>query len=514
LLTVAVFLIYIVLSRLVVMQRTQIGLLKAFGYSSASVALHYLKFSLATVLSGLLPGLLLGLYLGQLVTNLYQEYFHFPLLELVVSPEVILGAALVSLTGACAGAAAAAKRVAAITPAEAMRPEAPTNFQAGVFERSGVAVWLPTSARMILRNLARKPWKALLTVLGIGIAVGLMTVTRFMLDAVDHMMTVQFDLVQRDDVTILFHEPRAASAIFSIRQLPGVLRAEPFRAAPARLRHEHRSKQIVLTGLADDTQLRQIIDSQLRVNKVPADGVLLTRKLGEILGVTVGDTITLEVLEGTRQIRQVAVAGLSDELIGIAAYMDATALAHLLREDNLISGVWLRLDPAYAEALFANLKRMPAVSNVAIRSAMVASVKQIIDRAFLRVSLVEMLFAAVIIGGMVYNSVRISLSERGNELASLRVLGFTHREIVVMLLGEQALLTLLAIPVGMAMGYAICAVLVPIFDRELFRIPLVFGVKAITYPVTTTLVAAMLSALLVARRLRHLDLIAVLKTRE
>jgi putative ABC transport system permease protein len=219
-------------------------------------------------------------------------------------------------------------------------------------------------------------------------------------------------------------------------------------------------------------------------------------------------------LEGTRQIRQVAVAGLSDELIGIAAYMDATALAHLLREDNLISGVWLRLDPAYAEALFANLKRMPAVSNVAIRSAMVASVKQIIDRAFLRVSLVEMLFAAVIIGGMVYNSVRISLSERGNELASLRVLGFTHREIVVMLLGEQALLTLLAIPVGMAMGYAICAVLVPIFDRELFRIPLVFGVKAITYPVTTTLVAAMLSALLVARRLRHLDLIAVLKTRE
>ncbi|MCA3029228.1 MAG: FtsX-like permease family protein [Rhodocyclaceae bacterium] len=513
-LTVAVFLIYIVLSRLVVMQRTQIGLLKAFGYSSASVALHYLKFSLVTVLSGLLPGLLLGLYLGQLVTNLYQEYFHFPLLELVVSPEVILGAALVNLTGACAGATAAAKRVAAITPAEAMRPEAPTNFRAGVFERSGVAVWLPTSARMILRNLARKPWKALLTVLGIGIAVGLMMVTRFMLDAVDHMMTVQFDLVQRDDVTILFHEPRAASAIFGIRQLPGVLRAEPFRAVPVRLRHEHRSKQIALTGLANDSELHQIIDSQLRVTKVPAEGLMLTRKLGEILGVTTGDNLTLEVLEGSRQIRQVAVAGLSDELIGIGAYMDAGALAQLLGEDNLISGARLRVDPAYAETLFSRLKRIPAVSGVAIRSAMLGSVKQIIDRAFLQVSLVEMLFAAIIVGGMVYNSVRISLSERGNELASLRVLGFTQREIMVMLMGEQALLTLLAIPVGMVMGYGMSAALVPIFDREMFRIPLVFGVKSFTYPVIATLVAAMLSALLVARRLRHLDLIAVLKTRE
>ena len=513
-LAVAVFLIYIVLSRLVVMQRAQIGLLKAFGYSSASVALHYLKFALITVLAGLLPGLLIGLYLGHLVTDLYQEYFHFPLLALVISPKVLLGAVLVNLIAACAGAIAAVRRVSAITPAEAMRPEAPTNFRSGLIERSGLALWLPASTRMIPRNLTRKPWKALLTVIGIGIAVGLVMVTRFMLDAVDRMMIVQFDLVQRDDVTILFHDPRAASAIFGIRQLPGVLRAEPFRAVPVRLRHEHRSKQIALTGLANDSELHQIIDSQLRVTKVPAEGLMLTRKLGEILGVAVGDSITLEVLEGSRQILQVAVAGLSDEPIGIGAYMDAKALAHLLREDNLISGAWLRLDPAYAEVIFAKLKRMPAVSGVAIRSAMVSSVRRIIDRTFLQVSLVEMLFAAVIVGGMVYNSVRISLSERGNELASLRVLGFTQREIMVMLMGEQALLTLLAIPVGMVMGYGMCATLVPIFDRELFRIPLVFGVKTFTYPVITTLVAAILSALLVARRLRHLDLIAVLKTRE
>ena len=513
-LAVAVFLIYIVLSRLVVMQRTQIGLLKAFGYSNFSVGMHYLKFALATVLLGLLPGLLLGLYLGGQVTNLYRDYFHFPVLALVVSPAVLFWATLVNLLAACAGAIAAARRVTALVPAEAMRPEAPANFRAGILERSGVARWMSSSVRMIVRNIVRKPWKALLSVMGIGVAVGLMMVARFMFDAVDHMMMVQFDLVQRDNVTVLFHEPRAARAIFEIGQLPGVLRAEPFRAVPVRLRHGHRSKQIALTGLSPDSELHQIVDGRLRRIALPPDGLLLTNKLGEMLGVATGDTVVLEVLEGNREVRDVTVAGLSDELIGIGAYMDAGALARLLREDHLISGAWLRVDPGREDELYARLKRMPAVSGVAIRSAMVNSVKEIVDTAFSYVSVIEMLFGAIIIGGMVYNSVRIALSERGNELASLRVLGFSQREVVVLLLGEQALLTMCAIPVGLAMGYGMCAALVPIFDRELFRLPLVFSQMTFVYPVIAALISAILSALLVTRRLRHLDLIAVLKTRE
>lgn len=513
-LAVAVFLIYIVLSRLVVMQRTQIGLLKAFGYSNLNVGLHYLKFALAIVIAGLLPGLLLGIYLGELVTNIYRDYFHFPQLPLVIGPDVLAWASLVSLLAACTGAIAAVRRVSALAPAEAMRPEAPANFRTGIMEKSGVVRWLPASMRMILRNLSRKPWKAFLSVLGIGLAVGMMMVARFMFDAVDHMMVVQFDLVQRDDVTVLMHEPRSAAAIYEIRQLPGVLRAEAFRAVPVRLRHEHRSKQIEVTGMSPASELRQIVDSHLRTIALPPDGLLLTKKLGQMLGVTAGDTLTLEVLEGGRQVREMTVAGLSDELIGIGAYMDAQALSRLLREDNLISGAWLSIDPTYADQLYTRLKGMPAVSGVAIRGAMIRSVKDIIDRTFNIVSLVEMLFAAILIGGMVYNSVRIALSERGNELASLRVLGFTQREVVVLLLGEQAILTLCALPVGLLIGYGMCAALVPAFDREMFRLPLVFGAQTFIYPVIATLVSAIFSALLVARRLKNLDLIAVLKTRE
>lgn len=511
---VAVFLIYIVLSRLVVMQRTQIGLLKAFGYSNLSVGLHYLKFALTIVLAGLLPGTLFGLYLGGKVNNIYRDYFHFPALPLVISPEVITWAVLLSLLAACAGAIAAVRRVSALAPAEAMRPEAPANYRAGLMEKSGAVRWLSASVRMILRNLSRKPWKALLSVLGIGLAVGLMMVARFMLDSVDHMMMVQFDLVQRDDITVLMHDPRPAGAIYDIRQLPGVLNAEPFRAVPVRLKHGHRSKQIEVIGLSPDSGMRQIVDVKLRPIALPPDGLLLTKKLARVLGVTSGDTLTLEVLDGQRQVREMTIAGLSDEFIGMGAYMDAAALARLLREVNMISGAWLHIDPAFAEPLYARLKRMPAVSGVVVRGAMIRSVQEIVDSAFNLISTIEMLLSTILIGGMVYNSVRIALSERGNELASLRVLGFTQREVVVLLLGEQALLTLCALPVGLLIGYGICAALVPAFDRELFRLPLVFSTQTFIYPVITTLIAAFFTALLVARRLNNLDLIAVLKTRE
>ena len=511
---VAAFLLYVVLSRLVTMQRMEIALLKAFGRSNLTVGLHYLRFAAATVAVGLALGLPAGLYLGERFVNVYRDYFHFPRLALVVSPGLIIFAILFALLAASIGALASVRRAVALVPAEAMRPEAPARFRAGLLERTGVSRLLPSSVRMIVRNLARHRWKAVLSVLGIAFAVGLMLVGRFGLDAVNYMMAVQFDMVQRDDVTVVFTDPRPAIASFDVARLPGVLRAESFRAVPVWLRYRHRSKRVEVIGLTSDMQLRRLIDKHLRRVELPRDGLVLTAKLAQILAVAPGDSITMEVLEGARVVREVPVAGLVDELLGLGAYMDANALARLLREDNTISGAYLQVDANLAPRLYEQLKRTPAAAAVAIREAMQASVQDTLDRSFTFFSAILVLFACTIVVGMVYNSVRITLSERGNELASLRVLGFTQREIAAILLGEQALLTLLAIPVGLAIGYGLCALLVPAFDRELFRLPLVVGKWSFAYPVIAAVTAALLSGLLVARRLRHLDLIAVLKTRE
>lgn len=513
-LAVGAFLLYVVLTRLVATQRTQIGLLKAFGRSDARVGLHYLLLASATVLLGMLVGLPLGAQVGVLFVDVYREFFHFPRLALDIEPKLVLLAVAVSALAAAAGALAAVLRAARLAPAQAMRPEPPASFRAGALERHGLTRRVPSSLRMILRNLLRRPWKAAASVLGMALAVGLMVLGHFALDAVNHMMAVQFNEIQHDDLTVLYNEPRSPRALSDIARLKGVVQAEPFRVVPAWLRHEHRSKRIEVVGLASNHQLRRLLDSDLRPVDLPREGLVLNDKLARILGVRPGDHVTMEVLEGARPVLHLPVVRVVDELLGLGAYMDANALTRALNEDATSSGAFLRIEADAAPALYARLKQMPAVGGVVVRSAVQASIRETMDRSFLFFAYVQTLFASVIVAGMVYNSARIALAERGNELASLGVLGFTQREIGVMLLGEQALLTAVAIPAGLATGYGLAALLVPAFDREMFRLPLVVGPWSYGYAVAAALAAFVLSSVIVARRIRHLDLIAVLKTRE
>ena len=513
-LAVSAFLLYVVLSRLVATQRTQIGLLKAFGHGDLRLGLHYVSFALVTVALGLVMGLPLGIVLGGWFVDVYRDFFHFPRLRFGVDAALLSVAVAVSAASGVVGALVAVRRAVTLAPAEAMRPEPPASFHAGALARRDAGRRLPASLRMILRNLVRRPWRAMASVLGMGLAIGLMLVGRFALDAPNHMLSVQFNEVQRDDLTVVYNEPRGPDAVLSIARMDGVLQAEAFRAVPVWLRHEHRSKRVEVTGLTSGHELRRLLDRDRRPLKLPPQGIVLADKLARVLGLSPGDVVTMEVLEGERPVVRVPVSGVVDEMLGLGAYMDARALARLLGEDDVASGVALRIRPDAAAAIYERLKRMPVVGGVAARGVVQQTVRETMDRAFFFFSVVLVAFSCVIIAGMVYNSARIALSERGNELASLGVLGFTQREVGTLLLGEQVLLLLAAIPVGLALGYGACALMVPMFDRDLFRVPLVIEPRSYVYAVAAALAASLLSGLLVARRIRALDLIAVLKTRE
>jgi putative ABC transport system permease protein len=513
-LSVAAFLLNVVLSRLVATQRDQIAVLKAFGYRNRDVALHYLGFAFAAVASGAVLGTGLGLWLGAAVNRMYVNFYRFPVFRFEPGATVVALAVGVAGAAAVAGALAAVARVLRLAPAEAMRPEPPASFRSGWLERLGLRRWLPASVRMIWRNVSRRPVRAGLSVLGMAFAVAILVVGRFFVDAVNHLAEVQFRTVQREDVTLAFHEPLRADARFAVRSLDGVLQAEPFRVVPARLRFEHASRRVALFGMEPGAELRRIVDTDRRVWQVPPEGVLVTRKLGEILGVAPGDVLRVEVLEGERPVREVAVAGLVDELIGLSAYMDAGALRRLLREDATVSGAFLRVDPARAESLNQELKRMPAVAGTASRLAMLESFESTLAQSLGIFTTVLVLFASVIAVAVVYNAARIALSERARELASLRVLGFTRREVLALLLGEQAALTALAIPLGFAIGFALCAAIAGAYQWELFRLPLVVSARTLAFAVLVVVGAALGSGWIVRRRLDRLDLVAVLKTRE
>lgn len=511
---VAAFLIHMVLGRLVGTERPQIAVLKAFGYSDIAVAIHYLKFALVAVLSGTVVGIGLGIWWGGALVRVYEGFFRFPKLAFVPEPDTIALAVAISAGAALLGAVSAVRGVVKLPPAEAMRPEPPARFRPGLIERIGLRGVLSPSAKMIVRNISRRGWKSALSVSAIALAVAILVVGRYSFDALDYIIDVHFRTVQREDVAVTFNEPRASGLRFELTRLPGVLKSEPFRAVPVRMRFGHRSKRLAILGLDHEAELRLLLDADLKRMALPADGLVLTTKLAELLGVKPGDEITVEVLEGERPVLQVPVAAEVDELIGLAAYMDASALNRLMREGGTISGAYLSVDPKMAPALYKTLKQTPAVAGVAIREMMLASFLETVAESLTISTTVLIAFACVIAFGVVYNGTRIALSERGHELASLRVLGFTRREISVILLGEQAVLTLTAMPLGFLFGFGICVLLVKALDTELYRMPLTVSGATYAFSFAVVSAAAVISGLLVLGRLYTLDLVAVLKTRE
>lgn len=513
-LAVAAFLLNVVLARLIGTQRDQIGALKAFGYSHWQIGFHYLKMVLLIAAVGTLLGTWAGAWLGKGMALMYQRFYRFPILAYQLSARVVLEACLISVAAAVIGALGAVRRAVRLPAAEAMRPESPARYRPTFVERLGLQRFLSQPGRMILRQLERRPLRSLLAALGIALAAAIMVAGRFSLDSLDYIIDLQFHTAQREDVSLGFIEAKAGRALHDVEHLPGVLRAEPFRAVAARLRHGHLSRRVAITGLSPGADLHRVVDQNWKQVALPAEGLVLTDKLAELLGVGPGDKVVVELLEGSRGVREVVVAALVEEFLGTSAYMDLGALNRLMREGPSLSGAFLMVDEKDLDGLHAKLKKTPAVAGVLIRRAALASFEETIAENLAIFTAFNVLFASIIAFGVVYNSARIALSERGRELASLRVLGLTRGEISYILLGELAVLIVFGIPLGLALGYLLAVWVVEAFETELYRFPLIISSSTYGFAAATVLVAAIVSGLVVRRRLDRLDLVAVLKSRE
>jgi putative ABC transport system permease protein len=513
-LAVSAFLLNVVFSRLIRTQREQIAALKAFGYTRFEIGLHYLKMVLVMVLVGVVFGTVFGAWLGRGLTEMYTRFFRFPVFDFTLDPAVV-ALALLLRGGACvAGTLMAVRAAVRLPPAEAMRPEPPAAFRPTVVERLGLQWLFSPAGRMILRQLERQPVNAMLSVLGIATAVAVFVLGSFMKDAIDHVMESQWHLAQRQDVTVTLVEPASVAVLHEMRHLPGVTRAEPFRALGVRMRVGHHERRVGVMGLEPDADLNRLLDLRRRPVALPPDGLVLSRKLADLLGARVGDTVTVEVLEGERPVRALPVVGLIEDFAGTTGYMDRRAINRLMHEGDVVSGAFLAASPDRIDALYRELKQTPRAAGVPVKGAALASFRDTIAENLLRMRFFNVLFASIIAFGVVYNSARIALAERSRELATLRVIGFTRAEVSAILLGELGTLTLIAIPLGPVLGHAFAWLTTSAYDRELFRIPLVINPSTYATAALVVLASAVVSGLIVRHGLDRLELVSVLKAKE
>ncbi len=510
---VAAFLVNIVLSRLVLLQRGQIAALKALGYSGLSIGAHYLKLVSIVVAVGALIGVPVGAWLGSEFTEMYTDFFRFPLRAYSLGADVVAIAVLVSLVTGLGGAALTVRGVIALPPAEAMRPPAPPSYTRGPVSAT-LGRLFETSGRMVFRDLERRPLRTLLSALGIAMGIAILVVGRFSTDAFEFLVGEQFERAMREDLAVMFLRPTDASASRVLAAMPGVTRVEGMRSVAVRFRAGARHRDGVIQGYEEGMTLRSLIDARAQVVPIPTEGVMLTSKLAEILGVGVGDTIELDVLEGQRITRTVPVAALVDEMYGLFGHTSAPYLNRLLGEDRMITSVLVKVDPERLDEARRRLTEMKGIAGVIRREGLIEQFREQSGQSTGAITAILTMFAAVIAIGVVYNNARVALSTRSRDLASLRVLGFTRGEIATVLLGELSIQVLIAVPFGLAIGTWLATVVMSNVDAERYRLPVIISARTYAFAVLVAVVASIVSAFLVRRRLDRLDLIGVLKTRE
>jgi len=511
---VAAFILNVALTRALALQRQQIAALKALGYANGQLAWHYVKWALLIAAAGATAGVIGGGQLGAGMITLYNQYFRFPQLNYHLSVDVAVQSVVASLLVAALGAQAAVRRAVRVPPAEAMRPEPPGQYRFSFLEQPWLRTRLSHATRMVLRNIERQPMRSFLSVTGISFAVAVLVIGFSFIDIMDDLVNQQFTRTMRQDATVSFVRARSPGAIHDVTHLPGVMDVEPFRMVPVRIRAGHRTRTLAISGVPPDPRLNRVADRRDRAISLPEGGLVLSKILGEILGAAPGDTVQIEVLEGRRPTFDLPVAALVDDVLGLQAYMRIDSLRHLLREGPVVTGAYLTVDPAALDRFYRDVKLMPAVAGVGLRALALQNFRETMAETMNLQVFINVFFAGIIAFGVVYNSARVSLSERARELASLRVLGFRRGEISLILLGELAVLTLLALPMGTVIGYGLGQLIMLGFSNEIYRLTFTVTAATVAWAYLTVMAAAFVSGLVVRRRLDTLDLIGVLKTRE
>lgn len=513
-LLVAAFLVNTSMDRVIATERSNIGLLKAFGYSNATIAWHYAQSALIFGALGLVAGVVAGQIYGQFIAGQYRVFYHFPSLTFAASPATYALAMVAGLSAATLGAWSSVLRAAALPPAEALAPPQPASYARVGGWAEQLSERLDGKSRIILRRIVRFPRRAASTSMGIGLAISILIVTLSFPAEMTYMLDVHFGLANRQDVTLTLGELQGRAILHDVSRLPGVVQSEPFRADDVIFtRGQHRVEE-GLFGLMPGAGLNRLVARDLSAIQPPAQGVLLARSLARKLDAVAGDTVGVEQTSGKRVHTTVRIAGVIDPMIGSSAYMDIDAEARLMREPDRIAGAYVRLDPAAYRSFTTLLKRTPALAGASFVSLAERSMRKNFNDHMGVMTTIYSSFAAIMAGGIAFSAARVTLAEQQRDLATLRVLGFTRREVSYVLIGEIAALALMGLPFAIVFGTVMAIWLTHLFSTETFAFPFVFNPHGYAFAMSFTLGCVLAAALIVRTAIDHLDMVGVLKARD
>ncbi len=512
-LAMAVVIQMIILRRMVTAQRMQIGVMKALGYDNARIMLHYTWYALAVSLLGAVLGIGLGLLMAGAISDLFSQYFNLPGGLQPLSLNTIWYSLLLSLGIGIGAGISGSRGVVRINPAEAMRPEPPQNGNQSLLEkwpdlwRSFTPPW-----KMTLRNIGRNRGRFVITMVGVIFSVGLLIIAFFYNDAVDYIMQKTFTQGESYDLTVRFNSPMTESELINIRRLAGVQKVEPFMELPVRIHYQDREEEEVLLAYPVDLSMKKLQDENGNPVNVPRDGIIINQRTADKLGIKPGDTAEVETLLPVGPIHQekVEIAGDTRQLFGGGSYINLEQANHILQESQLMTGAMIDVEPGRENQVESQLDQMLGISSVLSRQKEIQIFQD--DMSVVTSAVSIMVFFAVVLGfAIIYNASVINLAERRRELATLRVMGFTIKEISALLFKENLILLTAGIIIGLPFGRIMVKSYVQSASTDQFSLPVVIYPLTYLFSAIGGIIFVMVAYRFAVRSIKDLDMVSTLK---
>jgi putative ABC transport system permease protein len=507
---IGAFIVASILARLVDAQRPLIGTLMALGVGRGRILGHYLTYGIALGGAGALIGVLAGVGLAPVMTRGYASELGIPFVSARAHGDL---AAWGTLLGVGVGALAAllpAIHASREVPAAAMRPPRPTTGRLARLVRRLPA---PLLVRVAVRDILGRPFRSLTTALGVAAAVVVVVTTGGLLDSMRVTFTSTFDRAHREALRVDLVGPEPADEVVArLGAIDGVVASEGLLAGVVSLESSHGTAEAVLQGLDDEARLVRSVDADGTLVPPPPGGIVLTRALARALHVRRGDEVRV-TRRGSATSTTFRVAGLADAAMGPTASAPRDEVGAALGLEGMVTSVALAVDPAQASAAREAVAALPDAARVVDAAQVRAQMATLMGLGWAMLGAM-LLFASVLAAAILYNTASLGVLERRRDLATLRALGRTLRELGVELTIEHAVLAIAGIAIGLPIAFLATKHLTSAFSSELFTLPFVVA------PVTLIVaVGGILAILLVAqwpalRSVGRMELADAVRTRE
>ena len=519
-LVVAALVLNVIMGRLVAQQRTIIGTLKALGYSSGFIKRHYLCYGAIIGIMGGVAGIAVGFWIQGAMLELYRQYYPMPNIEQHFYFRILFIGMGISILFAVLGTLKGVGYSAKLEPAEAMRPPPPEKGHKVLPERIGF-FWnpLPFRWKMILRAVFRNPFRSSVSVFSCIIATALVFSALSMTDALNYLMNYEYRWVSHQDITVALRDPAGFDTPSEILDLPTISQAESQLVVVCDLKNGPYEKRIGITGLVDNNHLYTPLDKNKKPISVPESGLILSNKLAEILNVSPGDHLIFRPLIGLRREVVAPVIGTVDTFLGLPAYANISYLSRLLGEEwasnTILANQFMSLDDISSDNHFLDdLKKRPKVVGIGERTRAFTQLNETFGKSMGAMISIMVLFAGLIAFGSVLNASLVSLSERQREVGTLRVLGYTPRQVSGIFSGESFLLNIIGILFGLGFGILLAYFMSMAYSTELYRFPAIILPSSLFYTAVIMFVFVSLAQIIIFRLIRKLEWLEVLKVKE